>query len=351
MDDKLTIQNLIDLLAEKHGMNKKDADNFVREFFVLIEEALEKDKYLKVKGLGTFKLIEVDSRESINVNTGERFEIQSHTKISFTPDANLKEIVNRPFSHFETVVLNDNVTLEDTPEESVAEENAADEDGAKDTKQSQVKSAAVQNQPEATAQDGDASKKSSTEAASMKYFIGIVAIVVLLCVSAIAFLYYPDLIDDTDVVATEETEVVEGNAEESSNSADEQVLKEDSLAEEKTRITNEDALEEASGVQQGQNMTSEKTSEATAKSESVSEKKQAEPAVTSYSDADTYTIVGTQATHTVKSGETLTKISLDYYGVKGLWSYIVKHNPDVIKNPDNVPYGTTIKIPKLAKKQ
>ena len=127
MNEKLNIQDLIDLLAEKHGMSKKNADSFVKEFFQLIEEALEKDKYVKVKGLGAFKLIDVESRESVNVNTGERFEIQGHTKVSFTPEPALKDLINKPFSHFETVVLNDNTVLEDTPvdnSDNEDEENA-----------------------------------------------------------------------------------------------------------------------------------------------------------------------------------------------------------------------------------
>ena len=98
MNEKLNIQDLIDLLAEKHGMSKKDADSFVKEFFLLVEESLEKDKYVKIKGLGTFKLIDVESRESVNVNTGERIEIQGHTKVTFTPEPSLKEVINRPFS-------------------------------------------------------------------------------------------------------------------------------------------------------------------------------------------------------------------------------------------------------------
>ena len=90
MNGKLNIQNLIDLFAEKHKIDKKVAEEFVKGFFLLIEEGLEKDKYVKIRGLGTFKLIDVESRESINVNTGERFEIQGHTKISFSPDSSSK---------------------------------------------------------------------------------------------------------------------------------------------------------------------------------------------------------------------------------------------------------------------
>ena len=114
MNEKLNIQNLIELLAEKHGMDKADAESFVKEFFQLIEESLENDKYVKIRGLGTFKLIDVESRESVNINTGERFEIQGHTKVSFAPEPALKDLINKPFSHFETVVLNDETVLEDT---------------------------------------------------------------------------------------------------------------------------------------------------------------------------------------------------------------------------------------------
>ena len=132
MNEKLNIQDLIDLLAEKHGMSKKNADSFVKEFFQLIEEALEKDKYVKIKGLGAFKLIDVESRESVNVNTGERFEIQGHTKVSFTPEPALKDIINKPFAHFETVVLNEGTVLEDTPVDSGSEEDEDTEQKVED---------------------------------------------------------------------------------------------------------------------------------------------------------------------------------------------------------------------------
>lgn len=126
MSEKITLQDIIELLAEKHQMTKKDAEIFVRGMFELIEEALATEKYVKVKGLGTFKLTEVDSRKSIDINTGERFEIQGHTKISFTPDSSMKDLINKPFAHFETVILNENTQLEDTETEVEGEE---DEEG------------------------------------------------------------------------------------------------------------------------------------------------------------------------------------------------------------------------------
>ena len=129
MSEKITIQDIIELLAEKHSMTKKDAEIFVKGMFELIEEALATEKYVKVKGLGTFKLTEVESRESVNVNTGERFEIQGHTKISFTPDSSMKDLINKPFAHFETVILNENTRLEDTETEIEGEEEETFEEG------------------------------------------------------------------------------------------------------------------------------------------------------------------------------------------------------------------------------
>lgn len=123
INEKVTIQDLANLLFEKHGMSKKDAELFIKGMFDLVEEALATEKYVKIKGLGVFKLTEVDSRESINVNTGERIEIQGHTKVSFTPDSALKELINKPFSHFETVLLNEGVQLEDTKVETEEDVN------------------------------------------------------------------------------------------------------------------------------------------------------------------------------------------------------------------------------------
>lgn len=131
MNEKRSLQDLIDLLAEKHELSKKEAEAVVKGMFDLIEEALEREKYVKVKGLGTFKLTEVDRRESVDVNTGERIEIQGHTKVSFTPDTSMKDQINKPFAHFETVILNEGTQLEDTvteTEEELAEELRTEND-------------------------------------------------------------------------------------------------------------------------------------------------------------------------------------------------------------------------------
>lgn len=115
--EKLTIQEIAAVLTEKNGFSKRDANNFVSALFALIQEGLETDQQVKVKGLGTFKLIDVEARESISVRTGERVTISGHAKVSFTPDAMMKELVNKPFSQFETVVLNDGVEFDDIKDE------------------------------------------------------------------------------------------------------------------------------------------------------------------------------------------------------------------------------------------
>lgn len=388
MNEKLNIQDLIDLLAEKHGMSKKNADNFVKEFFLLIEESLEKDKYVKIKGLGTFKLIDVDSRESVNVNTGERFEIQGHTKVSFTPEPTLKDVINKPFSHFETVVLNDSTVLEDTPLDNEGEEEEQEQDIPQEiiSESSELKVvvgggvAAVEEQEVAVIKEEevavvkvdevDAAKEPvieqeqqqeeteitpdlpdekivvvdksdvKTDSSTMKYFIGIVVFVIVLCGGAVMFMYYPDLLDRfTSKPPIEKEEVVK---------ADRTMLTDSLSAKEKEiveQVKPDTVAESVVVTSTPKNMPKESATQA------PSTKEQKKPTALFEPDSVGYTIAGTETTYTIKEGETLTKVALRFYGTKSLWPYIVKHNPSVIKNPDNVPFGTTIKIPKLVKKQ
>ena len=122
---KISVNELATKLIDRKGLSKKQAASFVNDMFDIIQKGLEQDKIMKVKGFGSFKIISVDDRESINVNTGERVLIGGHSKITFTPDNVMKELVNKPFSQFETVVLNDGVEFEDAPDSSASEENEA----------------------------------------------------------------------------------------------------------------------------------------------------------------------------------------------------------------------------------
>ena len=125
MKKKLTLQDFADYIAQSEGVDKTTAEAFVRAFFDIIEEGLIDDKFVKIKGFGTFKLVAVSERESVNINTGERFQISGHTKVSFTPDSTMKELVNRPFAHFEAVDLNDDT---DTKEFEVIDEKMEEEE-------------------------------------------------------------------------------------------------------------------------------------------------------------------------------------------------------------------------------
>ena len=118
---KVSVNEIATKLIDSKGLSKKQAASFVNDMFDIIQKGLESDKAAKVKGLGTFKIISVDDRESINVNTGERVLIEGHSKITFTPDPVMKELVNKPFSQFETVVLKDGVDFDYMIEEKEAE--------------------------------------------------------------------------------------------------------------------------------------------------------------------------------------------------------------------------------------
>ena len=115
---RLTIQEIAKVLITKNGLEQSEANRFATELFAVIQERLEKNDLVKVKGLGTFKVITVEARESVSVRTGSRVMIDEHSKITFTPDATMKELVNKPFSQFETVPLNDNVEFDDLKEQA-----------------------------------------------------------------------------------------------------------------------------------------------------------------------------------------------------------------------------------------
>ena len=112
------IQDLAKYLSAKHKIQQKEAERFLTAVVDVLNDGLHYEKLVKVKGLGTFKVIDVKNRESVDVNTGERILIEGRPKITFTPDAVMKDLVNKPFAQFETVVLNEGVTFDNIPEES-----------------------------------------------------------------------------------------------------------------------------------------------------------------------------------------------------------------------------------------
>lgn len=430
MDERFTIQDLTNFLVEKHGMDRKDAEVFVKEFFILIEQALEKEKYVKIKGLGTFKLVDIESRESVDVNTGERIEIAGHARVSFTPESSLKEIINRPFSHFETVVLNENAlvgevsseVLEDDADEDADDYSTRLDDTSNEVSEEKVEEEQVETEPTleyhqeelakqknndsesqlpvvveeelegvenppvsqqeqstdlnhdqavdqkpALEEGGVESLNSRTtltaeeiialellnsgglsesnemegykkEKSSAFYLITVITIVLLLCGGAVVFIYYPDLFSSSQ----QSQEHSKDNQTEINNPH----LVTDSIPD-SISVSLQPTEVDTATVQVNLD---EKSTKSIVSDESKKEITSGQPINGIYSDSIVYVITGTQQTYTIKEGETLTKVSLRFYGTKGLWGYLMKHNKDVIKNPNNVPYGTTIKIPQLDKK-
>ena len=450
MNERLTIQNLVDLLVSRHGVPQKDADVFVREFFLLIEQALENDQYVKIKGLGTFKLIGVNSRESVNINTGERIKIEGHTKISFTPDPSLRDIINRPFSHFETVVLNENTVLEGDPvdvpgvegvqfmedvsgkeqietepieaaeqietvesegmpEQSTENAETTTGDIEEDTKKTEnieiggrmvdvpeeveketckdtgtktiieieglsVDEVSEDIKPDKTDEGFEEEQEQAAEEiiareiqktevpivptrkerhpqkeikfkkekSPVPYLVTIIAVVMLLCSAALVFVYYPDLFSKKEMQSTV-IEAVEKKEPIKEVPLD-TVMKTDTIAEVVVKMQDKQQVVNPKPV----SVKTDKVSE----SKLVSQEKVTKKVVSIpvKPDSVNYIITGTKTTYTMKGGETLTKVSLRFYGTKDLWPYIVKHNQGVIKNPNSVPYGTVLKIPELVKK-
>ena len=123
---KNSLTVLAQKLAEKTGISQQDAELFIRKMFDVVNEGLQAEKQVKMKWLGTFKVTPVKDRESVDVNTGERIVIEGRDKITFTPDTILKEIINKPFAQFETVVVNDGVEFDEIDRKFEAEEQLAE---------------------------------------------------------------------------------------------------------------------------------------------------------------------------------------------------------------------------------
>ena len=403
MNEKITLQDIINLLSAKHDMTKKDAELFVKTMFDLIEEALATEKYVKIKGFGTFKLTEVDARESVNVNTGERFEIQGHSKVTFTPDTTMKDLINKPFAHFETVVLNDGVELEDTPteeeatdapqtleeapviveetpvvieeapivieetpivveetsviveetpvveieettmeevapevtEEPVAVEEATEEEPIIEETEEKVvaietpvaeeevvavpvvEEKPVIDEPKPTVQE---TKVETKEKNINRILWGVIVVLVLIILFGAYWMFLrPSNTTEVPVVTPEAQEEVA------------------SLTEDTTlTVTLYDS--EPPIFMQPLKLTDEEL------------RKERVPAL---ADTLDYLINGKEpiCEHTLKSGETIIRISVEYYGSKRFWPYIAKFNSDEISNPDNIPVGTIIKIPAIIPKE
>ncbi len=402
MEKKLLLQELADAVAKREHITKKKADALARAFFEIAEEGLLSENFVKIKKFGTFKIVAVSERESVNINTGERFQINGHSKVSFTPDNYLKELVNRPFSHFQTVVLNDDTDIEelesvpDEPiptfeeEETVIEEptsvveteeeqeevptssseettDAATEIITEESAEEEptfitieeptpVEPEEVPAQPEAPApavqeettkeevsEDEEAEPTDHDEPQPKRIrwwrIAGFTLLVLLLMLLSYFAGYFRLLCPCEFLPGFEE------NKQEQITALPEQT---DSTSQANDTLP---AVPVATTIPQGQ-------PDATP-APSQPESSQAQPAPTqplkpsaataakdyAQLEGGKYLITGTRQTYTVGHGETLRIIAERVYGSRGYAPYIIVHNN--IENPNLVEVGTVIKLPKL----
>ena len=361
--DRQTIQDIAAVLVARNGLDKTEANRFVAEMFALIQERLEIDKIVKVKGLGTFKIVGVEARESVSVRTGQRVVIDGHSKITFIPDAIMKDLVNKPFSQFETVVLNDGVDFEDLKDPSVQplmevvdDEPAADDSEEEPTSDDAVEdesvsddvienepiSDEVEDEPVDDVVEDEPAFEEDSQSSWLRWLLGGLLVLALMAASAYGGYYFgsqkqvqpvvPDtiVIHDTvtvapiDTVATEVTETV-GATE----------------AIDATEVT--DAPKAAD-------------TESAPPSNKVEKKEPAvaEPVVDKYAEKDArvrlgaYRIVGLDHEVTVLAGQTFYSICRAHLG-PDMECYVEVYN-NLPKNPI-VKAGQVIKIPKLQLKK
>lgn len=389
MNERLSLQDLIDLLAKQQNITKKDAELFLRELIAVISENIEKGESVKIKDFGVFKLVKVNARKSVDVNTGEAIEIPAHYKLSFVPDKLLKEAVNRPFSHFESVVLEDGVTFDgmesstDDPDEEEQDavsnnekeniEKGLNEDISKiaeDHSETEPEIITVSYTEEIIEIPVEEENQSGTETENIEPLVEEKIEEIL-----------PEVEDREEIIPHKIT-----YAESTYMSAEESVFEEEN---EKSRnkkkvigYTIAFLLIALIGVgiffsenirRYLQDGVWEKETKIVISYENkplkdiTSEKKDSIGAVVVVPVADSSAIQKPIETNhrpqtekpqadnkpltmlTIASGHTLRNISLEYYGHKSFWIYIYEENKDKIKNPNNVPLGTQLVIPAPSK--
>lgn len=324
MDDKLIIEELVSRLATRQHIEQADAQAFVCSFLTLIEEGLRKDKYVRVKGFGTFKLIDTDLNEG---------------RIVFVPEASVRDAVNKPFSHFESVELRDDVRFDDVVEEecvSAADkvvtvaDNSETHDEPVAEEQCEVKSSdgIVENN---TAEKPDVVEVSQSNGESYRrkgsmhwYLLAAILFVGIVIGCGIMWGVLSHKVRSAKVVETEnnvtEIEPVIGIT--------------DTIENDSSSVINEEEPDTASVTR--------KTIDSIIKVTTENKNE-----IKYLSDEVAYKISGTIEEYTISKGSTLSKVAYRYYKNRKLWPYIVMHNKDIIQDPNNVPIGTVLRIPVL----
>ena len=373
MNNRFTIQELAGLLATQTGKKKKETEQFLKEFVAVVTEGVYTDKIVKVKGLGTFKIILVDKRESINVNTGERILIPEHYKFSYLPDKELKELVNKPFAAFETTKVNDHADFsdlehfeendDDEKEEVIEDEIVEDtkvseninpeiektqEESVKETdtiilskdkiEEEVLEETTLLQQP--TQENIDLSEESTTiippppvqeekdtsytkqekkeEKVSPILIVGLILAAIFACFSLyLCFFGNP----------------FQGDRSTKSNAVEETIVQ--------PEVIEPIAKEEPITAPVIESTPERKTTPIEKKSKVIPQKSKVETSslIRKSTDKNTLAVVR------VNEGSRLTLIALKYFKNKAFWVYIYEHNKAIIKDPDIIPAGLEVKVP------
>lgn len=380
MEGKVLLQDLAQSLAAKKKIQRKDAETFLKAFFETISEGILQDKIVKIKGLGTFKMIEVQDRESVNVNTGERITIPGHSKISFTPDSELKDEVNKPFALFQTVIINEGTSIEDMErvdkvegedpkDEPVVEEKVEvpEPEVMPDEPEIPVKKTPdipespedpekpekpeVPEKPEATAVEKPCTEQLYIPAKRNWWYVSPAMTALLF-----AFIWIAALVGyfigsnnwiqlgnyfqkpSQEPVVQVDTVFVEKLVEPDSTYI--QTL-EDSLRDvivQEGKIKKEQPKEQPAQVAKPTPKTENKPVAEVKKQAAAGQKK----------SPVAFEIVGYKGTRTIQWGDYLLKIVRQEYGTEDALKYVISYNS--FTDPNNLPVGTEIKLPKLKEK-
>jgi nucleoid DNA-binding protein len=354
---KLSIQELAAVLVEKKGLEKGEAQRFVAAIFDVIQAGVEKDKLVKVKGLGTFKVIDVDARESVNVNTGDRVLIDSHSKITFTPDTTMKELVNKPFSGFETVALNEGVEFDDMPivESDKEEDTEAETEVMKETVVSQkvvptakvgkktiAKEPAVE-EPASAAVDTQMVEfyeeaPDDNEETSSRWWIWLLILILGLCIGFASGLYVGEKggISYASLCSRQQKETVIDSLQETAMPT---VVSQDTIA---ADMLAADTLKK------------ESLQEVSVKQQETIKPKEAEPEYKKYEEMDSrvrtgaYYIAGLDQVVEAREGDTVERVSRRYLG-EGMSCYVEVYNG--LSGKTVLQAGQKVKIPQLKLKK
>ena len=322
MNDRFDRQDLIERLMMQGVLGKAEADAFVETFFTLVRQVLDHEKYLKINGLGTFRLTEDGIGPHVHTDEGNERSVQKGRVVVFTPDASLKDAVNKPFAQFETVLLKEGVRFDDVPEVTVPAEEAERPECASEKEEKPV-------QVSAPAKPEDSPHPAKASSARLPWYA-------VLCILLVGMLLGVGL---AWMFVSRRQAVLEPSADAffKRETAD-SVAAKDSYEADAASIPVPDS---AQGQVVIPALSQHQKVETPAQSPAASKRKV-------LADTVSYDIVGTQAVHTLRPGESLARIALKLYGNKRLWPYLVRHNRAIIRNPDNIPIGTKIRVPILS---